>query len=98
MSPLQKRIDLMNELGITIPDEMFDFLLVMVGGAKKHGPNNWLNPDGAKSSHVDMHASIFRHVAQSSAGVTVDEDSGLHPLLHAACRCLMHYTRLERGL
>jgi len=78
--------------------EFFDYLEVNMFGAKKHGNANWLQPNGTKSSHKDMYASIFRHVAEGYAGKTADDESGLHPALHAVSRLLMVYTRYKRGL
>lgn len=78
--------------------EFLDFLEVNMFGAKKHGNANWLQPNGTKSSHRDMYASIFRHVAEGYAGKTADDESGLHPVLHAVSRLLMVYTRYKRGL
>ena len=78
--------------------EFDDQYLVLEMGAKKHGPKNWLEPNGSKSSHKDMHASMFRHLAESSTGKTKDDESGLHPLLHLATRALMVYTRQQRGI
>ncbi len=86
------------EEGIDIPPEMFDFIEVMIHGAKKYEPNNWLKLDGINSDHKSMHASMFRHIASSSSGIRIDSDSGLDHLLNAACRCLMMYTRIKRGL
>lgn len=87
-----------NTLGFSVPKEMFDFLEVMAMGAAKHGPDNWLQKNGAKSSHKQMHDSMFHHLADSYANLRVDEESGLDPLLHLACRALMIYTRKKRGL
>ncbi len=95
---MKHKIEECQKLGIEIPDEFFDFLDILILGAKKYDANNWLEPEGNKSSHKDMHASLFRHVAESSSGKTEDAESGLHPLLHATTRCLMHYTRQKRGI
>ena len=78
--------------------EFYDILKVLEMGAKKHGRHNWLEPGGAKSSHTDMHASLFRHIAHSSCKTGVDDESGEDHLLHAATRALMAYTRKKRGL
>lgn len=78
--------------------EFFDYLKVNMFGGKKHGKDNWLQPNGTKSSHKDMYASIFRHVAEAYSGKTADDESGLHPVLHAVSRLLMVYTRYKRGL
>lgn len=80
------------------PKELNDFYLVVEDGAKKYGMNNWLAPNGLKTSHKDMHASMFRHLAESSAGIRKDKESGLDPLLHLATRALMMYTRIKRDI
>ena len=79
-----------------IPDEFGDVVKVLEEGALKYGTNSWLL--GKHFNHKDNHASIFRHIAESSTGITQDVETGLHPLLHAACRCLMEYTLVSRGL
>lgn len=78
--------------------EFLDFLDVLKMGADKHGNANWLNADGKKSSHKEMHDSMFHHLSNSFAGVRIDNDSGLDHLLHLASRALMMYTRLKRGI
>ncbi len=80
------------------PIEFLDFYKVADFGAEKHGHLNFLEPNGSKSSHKDMHASIFRHIAASSAGVRLDHETGLDHLLHAQCRIAMLYTRITRGI
>ena len=38
----------------------------------------------------DSHeAAIFSHLTRWKKGELADPDSGAHPLVHAACRCLM---------
>lgn len=81
-----------------MPLEMFDFIKIIEIGAKKYSMNNWLEPDGNRSSEKEMHDSMFHHLAESFAGVREDKDSKLDPLLHLACRALMLYTRRQRGL
>ena len=83
---------------LEIPPEMMDWKHVMEMGAAKHGANNWLNPSGSKSSHKDMHDSMFHHLAESFSNQRIDVESGLDPLLHLATRALMQYTRIKRGL
>ena len=78
--------------------EFDDIDLVLEMGAKKHGAVNWLQPDGKKSSMQDMHMSMIRHLTQSYLGIRKDEESGLDHLLHLACRALMMYTLLKRGI
>jgi len=80
------------------PPELDDWKAVLRMGAEKHGANNWLEPNGKKSSHNDMHASMSRHLEESWKGEMHDKESGLHPLLHLASRALMMYTRSKRGI
>ena len=93
--------------------EFYDILKVLEMGAAKHGAHNWLNKAGGKkSSFKDMHDSMFHHLAESwgqkdrdmfkqpqphGADRREDEESGLDPLLHLACRALMCYTLIQRG-
>lgn len=67
-------------------------------GAKKHGQDNWLRPNGSKSSRKDNCASMFRHLSSVSAGVFTDEESGEGHEIHLACRALMGYTRRIRKI
>lgn len=83
---------------VIIPEEFNDYLEVMAMGAKKHGANNWLDDDGSKSSRTQMFDSLFHHIADAYAGIDEDEESGLHPLLHAISRAKMIYTREKRGI
>lgn len=78
--------------------EMLDFFLIVAMGAKKYEMNGWLKPDGKKCSERSMHDSMFHHLAESSTGDMPDEESGLDPLLHLACRAMMLYTRRQRGI
>lgn len=81
-----------------IPEEMFEFLKIVKMGASKYALNNWLNEDGQNADERNMHASMFRHLAASSAGQNVDNESGEDHLLHLACRALMLYTRRQRNI
>lgn len=78
--------------------EFLDFLKVLKMGALKHGNANWLSIDGKKSSHKDMHDSMFHHLAKSFVNQRIDEESGLDHLLHLASRSLMAYTLIKRGI
>lgn len=62
-----------------IPEEFYDLSLVLEMGAKKHGKDNWLTI-GTKSSHREMHDSMFHHLAESYSGKQEDHESGLDPL------------------
>lgn len=86
------------DLDTYMEPEFYDFVQVLKMGAEKHGNKNWLSVDGKKSSHKDMHTSMFRHLAKSYANQRLDEESGLDHLLHLASRSLMVYTLLKRGI
>lgn len=84
-----------------IPAEFFDFIEIIKMGSIKYSMNNWLEPEGTKSSEKDMHASMFRHLAQSSTSggkgeLRLDTESGLDHLLHLITRAQMLYTRRKR--
>lgn len=51
--------------------EMLDFFEIVAMGAKKYALNNWLEPNGKKSSERDMHSSMGRHWAESQSGPTI---------------------------
>lgn len=78
--------------------EFDDYLAVVEMGAKKYKLDGWLDDDGAGTSLKEMHASMFRHLANSCAGNRLDSESGLDHLLHLATRALMLYTRIKRGI
>lgn len=90
-------------LGLFQP-EFMDFMQVLKFGIEKHGKDNWLEPDGNKSSFKDMHASMQRHLEHSfvvghdGGEKRLDHETGLDALLHLAARSLMMYTRIKRGL
>jgi hypothetical protein len=83
---------------LVIPPEFFDFLKILRSGAEKHGPNNWLELNGRKSSHKEMHDSMFHHLSNSYAKIRIDGESGLDHLLHLQVRAAMMYTRIVRGI
>ena len=88
-----------NREALRLPAEMEDWKKILEAGAKKYGANNWLEADGKNSDEKSMHASLFRHLAKSSANPgSLDEDSGLDHLLNVACRALMLYTRRRKGI
>lgn len=79
-----------------MPEEFNDVVKVLMDGAKKYDANGWLK--GVKFSKETNIASIRRHVSEYRLGGMKDKESGLHPLLHAACRCLMQYTVDQRQI
>lgn len=78
--------------------EFMDYLEIFALGAQKYDRDNWLEPDGKRSSHKEMHDSMFHHLAESFTGKEADDESGLHPLLHLIARAMMVYTRYNRGI
>lgn len=87
-----------SDIHLNIPMEMFDFVKVMEFGAEKHGASNFLEKNGRKSDRAQMYQSLSNHLEGWKAGEKRDHESGLHPLLHLACRALMMYTREKRRL
>lgn len=81
-----------------LPMEWYALNLVLADGAQKHGEGTWLDPTNPSLQHKANHASMSRHLAEAYCGITEDRDSGLHPLLHLACRALMEYTRHVRQI
>lgn len=99
--PYANPVDEAERLGVSIPEEMLDFINVLNHSARtgRYEPNNWLKAEGAiNCDRKKQYGSIFRHVAEAYAGVKKDEDSGLDPRLHAVSRLLMSYVRDLRGL
>lgn len=88
-----------------IPKEFLDVVKVLEFGAEKYEANGWLEPDAYKMDHKSNHDSMFHHLAESYVLMEVpgietrqDMESGLDHLLHLACRALMEYTRMKRGI
>lgn len=79
------------------PTEFDDVVLVLQQAAEsgKYEPNGWL--EGKKFDRDSNIASIKRHVLEYRKGIMQDSESGLHPLLHVACRALMQYTLDQRN-
>lgn len=59
--------------------EVFSF------GAKKYTPNTWQNLDNGYDRYK---AAMLRHIVAYEKGEDRDEESGLHPLSHAAWNAL----------
>ena len=78
-----------------MPEEFNDVEKVLVFGAQKYGKDAWLT--GQHFNRKNNFASMSRHAAEAYTGHNVDAESGLHPLLHLACRALMQYTLEKRG-
>lgn len=81
---------------LEFPSEFKDVEKVLIMGAKKYGANSWLR--GEHFNHKSNCDSMFHHLSEHYCKVDKDEESGLDPLLHLACRALMAYTLKQRGL
>lgn len=92
----QESVELERILRRKLPEEWQDLNLVIENGAAKHGKNSWVSRDNPSLQHSANTSSMFRHLAEHYAGVDADNDSGLDPLLHLACRALMKYSRKKR--
>ncbi len=78
-----------------MPEEFNDVILVLMNGAKKYEAHGW--EKGIKFEKEANVASIKRHLSDFRLGKMTDDESGLHPLLHVACRALMQYTLNQRA-
>lgn len=58
---------------------------VMTHGAGKYGPHNWR----AGMDWSRLLSAAMRHMAQWNEGESIDEESGLNHLAHAAANLLM---------
>lgn len=63
---------------------------VLTFGANKYEPNNWQNVENAEDRY---YAAALRHLMAWRKGETVDEESGLSHLKHAATNLmfLLHF-------
>lgn len=88
----------MTDFKAYVPPEFSDITAPLDHGARKYGDGGigWL--EGKHFNHRDNHSSMCRHLAEHYMGVDADEESGLDPLLHLACRAMMAYTRKKRKL
>ncbi len=80
---------------LEFPLEFSHVKKVLEQGALKYGANSWL-----MGKHFNLHdnnRSMAHHLLESYRELRVDEESGLDPLLHLACRALMEYTLRQRG-
>lgn len=58
---------------------------VLEYGAAKRGDHNWQHLENARTRFLN---AAFRHLSDYAQGETLDHDSGLPHLAHAACNCL----------
>lgn len=64
---------------------------VLTFGATKYGPHSWRGIDDARARY---YAAAMRHLVAWWRGETVDPESGLPHLAHAAC-CLLFLIEKE---
>ena len=76
-------------MNLDLPNEFQDVYKVLDLGALKYGANSWIR--GEHFNHRDNHASMSRHLAEAYNFKKEDEESGLDPLLHLACRLILWY-------
>lgn len=84
----------MTDKPVEYPKEFLDVFKVLDFGAKKYSPNGWL--EGKNFDSYSNFKSICGHGGEVYSGKTRDDESGLHPALHGACRLLMEYTIWKR--
>ena len=76
-------------LSLIYPKFLEEMARVLKGGEEKYGPQNWMNKSGLPWEALSD--STMRHILEFTSGARIDKDSGLHPLVHAACNCMMLY-------
>ena len=67
------------------PNALREVVKVLTHGASKYAPNNWQVVDDAKARYT---AALMRHFEAWRDGETLDLDSHLPHLAHAACNAL----------
>ena len=86
-----------------LPLEFYDFIHAIAFGCIKYADGKFddsrlLDPTAPGLSLKDTHASMFRHLAASAVGIRRDKESQLDHALHLACRAIMCYYRLKKGV
>ncbi len=72
-------------------DAMREVVRVLMGGASKYAPNNWVHVPGARDRYFD---AAIRHLTAWYEGERNDEEWGLHHLAHACC-CVIFLLALD---
>lgn len=65
---------------------------VLEFGAGKYSVGNWAKVPDAKQRYKD---ALLRHIYAYLEGETIDPESGVHHLAHAAC-CILFLLELEK--
>jgi len=76
----------------TLVEPLEDVAKVLTFGADKYGEDNWQNLDNGFDRY---YAAFIRHTNARVKGETLDPESGLPHLAHAAC-CLLFMMFLDR--
>jgi len=63
-----------------VKQEWDKWLAEVLEAGCKYGDNNWLQKNGVKCSHKEMHDSMFHHLACSFAGHQIDPDDKIYHL------------------
>lgn len=84
--------------GIRVPKEFFEFLDILIMGAKKYEPNGWIKQDGVNMDVKSNVRSMLHHLAEFSKGQKTDHESGLDPILHLQIRAGMARYRNAHNL
>lgn len=89
-----------NEFPGLLISEFFDHIDPLYNSAKtgKYPVSNWMEPAGKCIDVKSNYASVGRHVAHAHTRQLIDKDSGLYHQQHGACRLMMDYVRLVRGI
>ena len=68
---------------------------VLTYGADKYAPNSWQHVEDAEDRY---YAALLRHLMAYRAGESVDKESGLSHLKHAACNVmfLLHFEQEKK--
>jgi hypothetical protein len=70
------------------PHSLEEMVKVLTHGAEKYAPDNWRHVPDAKRRYF---AALERHLWAWKRGETIDPDSGIHHLAHAACNLFFLY-------
>lgn len=75
-------------------DAMREVVRVLMGGADKYAPDNWVHVEDARRRYFD---AAVRHLTEWYDGERNDPEWGLHHLAHASCCTLFLLALSLRG-
>ena len=79
---MEARYDLIPKAALEQVAQAFGF------GAAKHASDDFTKADSGRGVEGELNAAL-RHIMRHDAGDLADHETGLHPLAHAAARCLI---------